>query len=169
MSFWSVAQIEPLHERLAEIELQENGFHVYCPRIRFRHNGRWRITALFPSYLFLQIADQWYRARWCRGVIRLLGADGTPPAQLHENVVAEIRAREKNGFVVLKPKPIKLQKGQRVRIIGGRLNDQLALFENQTKHERIRVLMQILGGFSIVELGQHDRVEALDIAIRQQA
>jgi transcription antitermination factor NusG len=169
MSFWSVAQTEPLRERLAETELQKNGFVVYCPRIRFRHNGRWRITALFPSYLFLQIAEQWYRARWCCGVIRLLGSDGAPPAQLHENVVAEIRAREKNGFVVLKRKPTKLQKGRQVRIIGGRLDGQLALFENQTKHERIRVLMQILGGFSIVELGQYDYVEALDIAIRQQA
>src|SRR5262252_4090551 len=117
MSFWSVCQTQPLRERLAEKELQEAGFDVYCPRIRSQQNGRWRIQSLFPSYIFLQISDQWYRARWCRGVLRLLGPDGCPPGQVHESVVGEIRRREKNGFVVLEPKPPKLQKGQRVMII----------------------------------------------------
>src|SRR5262245_60810056 len=127
MSFW-VAQTEPSHEILAVQELQHAGFDVYYPRIRFRHRQRWRIAALFPAYLFIQINDRWWTARWCRGVLRLLGPDGCPPYQLREAVVAEIRAREKNGFVVLKPKPGKLQKGQQVRIVGGRFDGKLALF-----------------------------------------
>jgi len=165
VSFWAVAQTEPLRERLATEELERTGFNVYCPRIKFRHNGKWRITALFPNYLFLEIASQWYRARWCRGVLRLLGPDGAPPYQLGENVVAEIRAKERNGFVVLKPKPSKLQKGQQVRIIGGRFDGRLALFEDQARHERIKVLMELLGGYAVVELGQYDKVEPLDIAV----
>ena len=159
--FWSVAQTQPLRERLAEKELLEAGFDVYFPRIRFRQNGRWRITGLFPSYIFVQIHDRWWTARWARGILRLLGPEGCPPAQLHENVIGEIRRQEKNGFVVLKKKSPKLQKGQQVRIIGGQFNGSLALFENQTKHERIRVLMQMLGSFAVVELGEHDKVEPL--------
>jgi transcription antitermination factor NusG len=163
-SFWSVAQTQPLRERLAAEELEQAGFNVYFPKIRFRQNRRWRITALFPSYLFLQISDQWYRARWCRGILRLLGPDGYPPAQLAESVVGEIRAREKNGFVILRPKPSKLQKGQQVRIIGGRFDGQLALFEGQNQHERVKVLMQLFGGLVAVELGKDDKVEPMDIA-----
>ena len=164
-AFWSVAQTQPLRERLAARELEEAGFDVYLPKIRYRQNGRWRITALFPGYIFLQISHQWYRARWCRGIVRLLGADGCSPGQLHEGVIGEIRRREKNGFVVLEKKSEKIKKGQQVRIIGGRLDGQLALFEDQTKRERIRVLMAMLGGYAVIELGQHDRVEPLDIAL----
>src|SRR6516162_85563 len=70
MSFWVVAQTQPLRERLAADELKQSGFDVYFPRIRIRHDRRWRVTGLFPSYLFLQISDNWYRARWCRGILR---------------------------------------------------------------------------------------------------
>jgi transcription antitermination factor NusG len=167
LSFWSVAQTQPLRERLAEKELLEAGFDVYFPRIRFRQNGRWRITGLFPAYIFFQFHDRWWSARWCRGVLRLLGPDGAPPARVDASVIAEIRQREKNGFVVLEKKTPKIQKGQQVRIVGGRLDGKLALFENQSKHERIHVLMEMLGGFAVVELGEHDKVEPLHIEIRQ--
>jgi transcription antitermination factor NusG len=166
MSFWVVAQTQPLRERLAADELKQSGFDVYFPRIRIRHDRRWRVTGLFPSYLFLQISDNWYRARWCRGILRLLGQDGAPPARIDDKIITEIRAREKNGFVVLKPGP-KLRKGQQIRIVGGRLDGQLALFEGQGRHERVKVLMQMLGGFAVVELGKFDKVEPLDIASRE--
>lgn len=169
MSFWSVAQTQSLRERLAAQELEKAGFAVFFPQIRFRQNGRWRITGLFPGYIFVEINDHWWSARWTRGILRLLGPSGCPPARLPESVIGEIRRREKNGFVILEPESKKLQKGQQVRIIGGRLDGQLALFEDQTKHERIRVLLQMLGGFAVVELGEHDKIEPLDIAIRQQA
>jgi transcriptional antiterminator RfaH len=159
--FWSVAQTQPLRERLAEKELLEAGFDVYFPRIRFRQNGRWRITGLFPAYVFFQFHDRWWSARWCRGVLRLLGPDGAPPARLPETVVSNIRRREKNGFVMLEPESKKLKKGQQVRIIGGRFDGRLAVFENQTKHERIHVLMEMLGAYATVELGEHDKVEPL--------
>ena len=167
MSFWSVAQTQPLRERLAIEELEQAGFDVYFPKIRFRQNGRWRITGLFPSYLFVQVSDHWWAARWARGVLRLLGPDGSRPAQLHESVIGEIRRREKNGFVMLEPKDKKLKRGQRVRIESGKFSGQFAFYEGQGKHERIKVLMEMLGGFAMVELGEHDKVEPIqDLAVR---
>jgi len=164
MPFWCVAQSQPLRERLAQEELIEAGFDVYYPRIQFRQNGRARISGLFPSYLFISINDRWWSARWCRGVIRLLGPDGAPPARVHESVIGEIRKREKNGFVVLKPTPSKIQLGQRCQIIGGRFDGKIALFQGQSSRERIFVLLEILGQQARVELGQNDRIEPLDIA-----
>ena len=166
MSFWSVAQTQPLRERLAIEELEQAGFDVYFPKIRFRQNGRWRITGLFPCYLFVQIHDQWWSARWCRGVVSLLGLRDGAPARLPETVIGEIRRREKNGFVML-DKEKKLKRGQRVRIESGKFSGQFAFYEGQGKHERIKVLMEMLGGFAVVELGQHDKVEPTqDLAVR---
>jgi len=165
LSFWSVAQTQPLRERLAEKELLEAGFDVYFPRIRFRQNDRWRITGLFPSYLFISESPYWYRARWSRGVLRLLGPDGSRPSRIHESIIGEIKRRERHGFVMLEKKSEKLKKGQQVRILGGKFDGQLALFD-ENRRERIRVLMQMLGGFAVVELGEHDRIEPLqDIAL----
>jgi len=166
LSFWTVAQTQPLRERLAIDELEKAGFDVYFPKIRFRANGRWRITGLFPSYLFIQINDCWWAARWCRGVIRLLGPDGASPARLHESVIGEIRRLEKNGFVIPESKEKKLKRGQRVRIESGRFSGQFAYYEGQGKHERIKVLMEMLGGMVVVELAEHDKVEPTqDIAL----
>jgi transcription antitermination factor NusG len=158
--FWAVAQTQPQRERLAIEELGRAGFSIYFPRIRFRQNGRWRITGLFPGYLFVAITDHWWAARWCRGVLRLLGVDGSTPARLHGNVISEIRKQEKNGFVVLKPRSEKLRKGQQVRIVGGQFSGHLAFYEGQSSHDRERVLLDLLGRQVLVELGQNDRVEA---------
>jgi transcription antitermination factor NusG len=161
--FWSVVQAVPQRERLAVKELEEAGFDVYFPKIRFRQNRRWRITGLFPGYLFIQISDRWWSARWCRGVLRLLGVDGAMPARLPENVIGEIRKQEKNGFVVLKPKPDKLKKGQQVRIVGGRFDGRIAIFEGQNSRERQRVLLELLGQWVNVELAATDRCEPQDV------
>jgi transcription antitermination factor NusG len=160
MSSWAVVQTTPRHEKLAVKELGNAGFDVYFPQIRFRQNGRWRISALFQGYVFIAIGDHWWAARWCRGVLRLLGVDGSTPARLHDSVISEIRKQEKNGFVVLKPRLEKLRKGQQVRIVGGQFSGRIAFYEGQSSHDRERVLLDLLGRQVLVELGQNDRVEA---------
>src|SRR5215471_10475553 len=107
MSYWACAQLEPFRERLALHCLGLNGFEVYCPRLREQRRsfGR-KITvtpALFPNYLFVWVVRGWWDARWSAGVRRLV-MDGEQPAH-----IAEIRSRERNGFVELsKPCGLKL-------------------------------------------------------------
>jgi transcription antitermination factor NusG len=169
MPFWAVAQVQPQRESMVVEEFKNAAFTPYCPRIRIKTNGRWRTPPLFVGYVFFQVGEFWWAARWCRGVVRLLGPDGASPYHVSDTVIAEIKARERNGYVVLMKKPSKLQQGQQVRIIGGRFDGQLALFEGMAKHDRVKVLLQILGGLAVVELGQHDKVEPTqDIAVRAQ-
>jgi|SRR5215831_680238 len=166
MTYWSVVQTLPSRERLACEQLRLLGYETYFPRIRFKKQGRWRTQLLFPSYGFLRIVDdRWWSARWAIGVIQLLSV-GQKPGIVKDEIVNEIRAQEgKDGFVKLAKAAPKFTRGLAVRIVGGKLNGQLALFEGQTKHDRIKVLLQILGGFAVVELGQNDQVEPLDVAI----
>ena len=107
---------------------------------------------LFPSYAFVLIELQWHAARWCPGVLRLV-LSGAQPAKVPDHVIAELRGRERNGLITLPPPP-DFQRGDRVRITRGVFAGQLALFDGMRAHERVEVLLQILGRVELPK-GRH--------------
>jgi transcriptional antiterminator RfaH len=155
--YWCCAQIEPFRERLALHCLDLNGFEVYCPRLReqIRSRGRKieRRPLLFPGYAFVLVVSAWWSARWSAGVRRIV-MDGELPAKVPDDVIAEIRSRERNGLVEL-PKPRGLTPGTRVRVTSGLLCDQIGLLAVLRPHERVLVLLQMLGGQQRVELARN--------------
>jgi transcription antitermination factor NusG len=96
-------------------------------------------------------------------VVRVLKA-GDEPAHLGDDVVANIRSREIGGFVRLPKKQTALRPGQAVRIMSGQFRGHEALYDGQSPQERERVLLDMLGGRTRVELAKGDRVEAIELA-----
>ena len=84
MAYWACARLMPQREALACHCLGLAGFTVYLPRLREQRVSRGRrITAkppLFPGYLFLQVVNGWWDARWSAGVHGLI-MDGALPAR----------------------------------------------------------------------------------------
>ena len=159
MSYWAVAQVESQREHAVRLLLMRAGFMTYLPRIK--HRGR--IQPLFPGYLFIRLIDRWYPVIWTVGVVRLL-MSGDQPAKLPEDVVTQIRKREHGGFVKL---PIqRLRKGQKVRIVRGSFEGQIALYEGMSGKDRERVLLNLLGQSVPVELPSRD-LEPLPVAAQQ--
>ena len=154
--YWCCAQLEPRRERLASYCLGLAGYEIYQPLLREqrRSHGR-KITVtppLFPGYLFVWVVRGWWDARWSPGVRRLV-MDGLQPARVPDAVIGEIRSRERNGFVEL-PKPRGLGPGMRVRVISGPLSEQIGMLAALRPHERVLVLLQLLGGQQRVELAR---------------
>ena len=79
--------------------------------------------------------------------------DGELPAKVPDDVIAEIRSRERNGLVEL-PKPRGLMLGTKVRLVAGPFRDQIGLLGALRPHERVLVLLHLLGGQQRVELAQ---------------
>ena len=161
--YWCCAQVEPRRERLAWHCLSLAGYKVYQPLLREQrrsHHGRKIIAtpALFPGYLFIWVVRGWWDARWSPGVIRLI-MDGLLPARVPDAVIGEIRARERGGFVEL-PKVHGLAPGMRVRVVSGPLSEQIGMLAVLRPHERVLVLLQLLGGQQRVELARSS-VEAI--------
>jgi transcriptional antiterminator RfaH len=152
--YWCAARLMTRREAFATHFLDLAGFDVYLPRLRERRIVRGRRVEvsppLFPGYCFVLIVLQWHAARWCPGVFNLI-MDGTGPAKVPDPVIAEIRSRERDGLIEL-PKPPTLKPGDRVRITAGAFGGHLALYEGQTAHERVAVLLQFLGGQQRTEL-----------------
>ena len=159
MAYWACAQVEPQRERIAQHFLGLSGFQSYCPRLRItrrRPGGRSIETrpALFPSYLFVPITIGWWSARWCPGVTRLILA-GDAPAIVPDQVIAEIKSRERDGLIDL-PKPPPLSRGARVRILRGPFTGHLAIFADMRPRQRVEILLQLLGGEQRVTLAKKD-------------
>jgi len=161
--YWACAQLEPFRERLALHCLGLNGFKIYCPRLReqTRVRGRKvvRTPLLFPGYAFVLVVSPWWSARWSPGVRRIV-MDGEHPAHVPDAVIAEIRSRERNGLVEL-VKPRGLAPGTRVRVVSGPLSEKIGLLAVLRPHERVLVLLHLLGGQQRVELALN-AIEAVE-------
>src|SRR5215472_12925110 len=161
--FWACAQLEPFRERLAMHTLGLAGFEVYCPRlkeqVRIRGRKIVRTPPLFPGYAFVLVVSAWWSARWSPGVRRIV-MDGEVPARVPDAVVEEIRSRERGGFVELS-KPRGLRPGMRVRVVSGPLSEQIGMLAALRPHERVLVLLQLLGGQQRVELARN-AIEAVE-------
>jgi transcriptional antiterminator RfaH len=156
--YWACAQLEPHRERLALHCLEHvAGFTVYCPRLRERKTrfpgAQVSLRPLFPGYTFVLIALQWHSARWAPGVVRLV-LDGAVPARVPDMVIDELRARERNGVIVLPERT--LRRGDAVRVTRGPFRDQLALFAGMRPRERIEVLLSLFGQQSRIVLARAD-------------
>jgi transcriptional antiterminator RfaH len=161
--YWCCAQVEPRRERLASHCLTLAGYEIYQPLLREqrRSHGR-KITVtppLFPGYLFVWVVRGWWDARWSPGVVRLI-MDGLLPARVPDAVISGIRSRERGGFVELLPK-LRLAPGMRVKVLQGPLQDHIGLLAALRPHERVLVLLQLLGGQQRVELARSS-VEAIN-------
>ena len=161
--YWCCAQIEQCRDRLAWHCLGLAGYKVYQPLLREhrRSHGRKIIATppLFPGYLFVWVVQGWWDARWAAGVRRLV-MDGEVPASDHDAVIAEIRSRERGGFVEL-PRPRGLAPGTRVRVLQGPLREQIGLLAALRARERVLVLLHLLGGQQRVELARN-AIEAIE-------
>jgi transcriptional antiterminator RfaH len=159
MAFWTVAQLKPNGEQRALHFLGLAGFEVYAPRVRVHRatvRGRKVASApLFPGYAFVLIHLQWTAVRYCPGVQDLV-RNGDTPAHVPDRVVDEIRSRERNGLITLPPR---LKPGDPVRVVRGPFSDHVGLYAGQAPHERVAILLRILGGRQRVELPMAD-VEA---------
>ena len=163
VAFWACARLEPHRERLALHCLGLAGYTTYLPRIRERRlsHGRQIETRppLFPGYCFFVVEAQWHTARWSIGVLGLI-MNGAGPAHVPDNVITEIRSRERGGLVEL-PKREEFRMGDHVRVMAGPLSGQLGLYAGQRPHERVLVLLALLGGQQRVELPR-DAIEVIE-------
>ena len=157
MPYWCCLQTETRREKVASHFLGLAGYEkIYCPQIREqrRRHGRKIIATppLFPGYLFVWVIHGWWQARWSPGIVRIV-MNGERPAVVSDEIIRELRSRERNGFVEL-VKPRGLRPGMRVRVTSGLLCDQIGLLAVLRPHERVLVLLHLLGGQQRVELAR---------------
>lgn len=148
---WHVAFTQPNAETRAAAHLANQDFPVYLPRfMKRRRIGRREIrgpSPLFPRYLFVGVDVGHQRWRSINGTVGVswLVCQGDRPAAIDASVIEAIAGREdEDGLIKLSPLR-SFRPGEPVRIIGGVFTDQLGLYEGMADHDRVRILLDLLG------------------------
>jgi transcriptional antiterminator RfaH len=156
MAYWTATRLVPQQERLALHCLGLAGFDVYLPRLREQRIVRGRrvevTPPLFPGYCFVAIELQWHAAHRAPGTNGLV-MNGGGPAHVPDNVIAELKSRERNGFIELS-KPRSPRVGSRVKVTIGPFAGQLGIYAGMKPHQRVEVLLTLLGGQQRVSLSR---------------
>jgi transcriptional antiterminator RfaH len=148
---WYVVQTQVNGEAKAAKNLRRQGYEIYLPRYlkRRRHARKADFTAkpLFPRYMFVAIdvaTQRWRSIQSTFGVSRLV-THGDKPAVLPDGVVLALKAREDcRGFVKLDARPA-FAPGDKVRVLAGAFMDNAGLFNGMADHDRVSILLDLLG------------------------
>jgi transcriptional antiterminator RfaH len=148
---WYVVQTQVNGEAKAAQNLLRQGYEIYLPRYlkRRRHARKVDFTArpLFPRYMFVAIdmaTQRWRSIQSTFGVARLV-TNGDDPATVPEGVVHALRAREdEKGFIRLDNRSA-FAPGDKVRVLAGAFMDSAGLFNGVADHDRVSILLDMLG------------------------
>src|SRR6202790_120359 len=148
---WYVVQTQVNAEAKAARNLVHQGFEIYLPRYLKRRSHARKIekiaAPLFPRYLFVRIdmaTQRWRSIQSTFGVSRLV-TNGDYPTIVPEGVVHALKAREDDkGFVRLDSKPA-FAPGDKVRVLAGAFMDNAGLFNGLADHDRVSILLDMLG------------------------
>jgi transcriptional antiterminator RfaH len=151
MSNWSVVRTKFRKELSAALNLQKQGYHIYCPKYlkRTTHARKTKYVAapLFPNYLFIKIDPDFQRWRSILSTIDVeeLLCHGDRPAKVPDTVIEDIKHRENDkGLVELLPWA-EWQPGQKLRVVAGAFVDKVGILQDLPDVDRVRLLLDILG------------------------
>lgn len=148
---WHVVQTQVNSESKAAQNLLRQGYDIYLPRYlkRRRHARKVDFVAkpLFPRYLFVAVdmaTQRWRSIQSTFGVSHLV-TNGNEPATVPDGIVSALRAREDaKGFVRMDARP-KFAPGDKVRVLAGAFMDNAGLFNGMADHDRVSILLEMLG------------------------
>ena len=147
---WFAVYTKPNGETNAAWHLEVQNFRTFLPKRRktVRHARKLRIVdaPYFPRYLFVAMdleRDQWRRVNSTIGVSFII-TNGEMPLMVPSGLVETIiETSDDNG--VIDPTN-HLRVGGSVRMMAGPFADQLAVIDRMDDSDRVRVLLEIMGG-----------------------
>jgi transcriptional antiterminator RfaH len=154
---WYCLRSQPKHEHIAAARLRQcEGIEVFCPRVKIQRSTRrglvWFTEALFPNYLFARFArERWQSAvRYASGISGIVQFGNHMP-EVPEGALAELRAFMEDAE--LKVVTFTFEPGDDVEVVEGPFRGQAGVvLEILPARERVKVLLEILGGATEVDL-----------------
>lgn len=151
MPAWFVVNTKPKKEAQVERLFREGGFTIYCPK----YLREKRVSPFFPGYafLFFDFPRQYQTVKYTRGVKRVVGGD-EGPTRIPDEVVAGIRAREKDGLIVFERYGEEPAVGDEIEVVEGPLKGLKGIFKKEIgDHERVMILLNYVSyqGILLIE------------------
>ena len=153
---WYAVHCQPHRESAAAAHLANQDFSVFLPQQEKTRRHARKIEKVrrpfFPSYLFIQLdigRERWRCVNSTFGVIRIV-SQNERPAPAPRGVVEELMAAcDEDGILRWKTA---FSLGQKVRVVSGPLTELVGELDQLTDADRVRVLLDIMGGRTRVVL-----------------
>lgn len=156
-SAWFVAETLPRSEARAELQLRRQDFTCFLPRFRKTRSHARRVehvlAPVFPGYIFVSFdpdRDPWRSVNGTLGVRRLVGPDNGRPLAMPAAAMAALLARCEGNLMVSQFDS--LAAGRKVKVLSGPLADRIATIEECDDKGRVHILLNLLGGPSMVQV-----------------
>ena len=162
MNHWYLIQFKPNSHRLAERNLNRQGFETFLPmqEITRRKASRFvnDLKPLFPGYMFLSVESKmapWRTINSTIGVSRLVSFEGKPKP-LPLQIVSGLMLRCDGAGKILPPKT--LSEGDSVELLTGPFANFIATVDTIDPAQRIWVLMDFMGQRTRMQV-THDQLQ----------
>ena len=148
---WYTAQVKKNSYKIAEQNLNRQGFNTFFPkhkitrriRARFQEN----LQPLFPGYIFVkenEISAPIAKVNATRGIIGVVNSDGKP-WQTPTSFIEDLKARCDTRHILMETSGEQLCVGQKVLIKSGPFSEYVAKIEKIDEKKRVWVLLQLAG------------------------
>lgn len=146
---WFLAQLKPNALKVAQRNLERQGFDVFVPleetTRRLRQGFATALKPLFAGYVFVAFdpeAGLWRTVNSTLGIARLVQF-GTTPARVPDALVEGLRQRCDETGRFLGPEAF--QPGERVEMTSGPFADFIATVDRLAPDQRVWVLIELMG------------------------
>lgn len=151
LSLWIAVRVKAGRERYAAYNVRRQGFKCFMPFIY--EEGRPREQPLFPGYIFVE-GPQWYYLQSTYGCLYPIMM-GNEPAYMPRKEMKKLMAMADKEGVITIPKE-KFVKDQKVVLKKGAWKGHAGVYIRASAKDRVRVLLQLLGGKHELEFNHSD-------------
>ncbi|MDT8410265.1 MAG: transcription/translation regulatory transformer protein RfaH [Wenzhouxiangellaceae bacterium] len=159
---WRAVYCKPRQESRAYLNLLNQEYDVFLPRLRSRKRIRGADTDLvepmFPRYLFIALADyrhDWSPIRSTRGVVGLVRLGDEVPI-VPADLIEELKTRHDEGGAVDVTAAGRFKQNDPVEITAGPFAGYRGLFEAATGKHRAAILLEILNQQRRIQIPNRD-------------
>jgi transcription elongation factor/antiterminator RfaH len=153
---WYAVRTQPARELRACVQLENQNFKAFLPRgmKTIRHARKFTTVQapFFPQYLFVVLdltRDRWRSVNGTMGVTGLIMQGDLPHPVPNGIVETMVEMTDTRGLLQFGQK---LRVGDRVRVTAGPFADKLATCARLSDSDRVRVLLDIMGGSVTVDI-----------------
>jgi transcriptional antiterminator RfaH len=147
---WYAVNTLPHREFRAKLQLENQGFRVFLPTglktIRHARKLTTVVAAFFPRYLFLELdlkQHPWRSVNGTFGVASLVMSGDMPHPVPRGLVETMIELTDRAGQMRFDDS---LKVGAKIRLAAGPFADQLGIVDRLVGPDRVRVLLNMMGG-----------------------
>lgn len=158
---WMVVYTKPQHEKKSQHFLEQHGIEVFLPlRKELRQwsdRKKWVERPLFPSYLFVRIANKdYYNVLNCPGIVKYIFHNGAP-ATVDPAIIKGIKLQLKSKQeMLIEPIDTSLECGQEIEIKTGPFKGLRGKILQIKGKQKLAIEIECMNRKILIETSQKD-------------